>query len=120
MAKKASGDIISPIYEKEMKRQRAINRNKMIDRLVNKPRGLYTSIGFMVPSFVLSMVSSITGVVFYSLNLDHVGIFIGGGALFMFIGGLFDSKIANYMRFKSYIDKLDENGYAEIGRASCR
>src|SRR3712207_4369828 len=62
MAKKAGGDIISPIYEKEIKRQRSINRNKMIDRLVNKPRGLYTSIGFMVPSFILSMISSITGV----------------------------------------------------------
>ncbi|MDU5349833.1 MAG: 5-bromo-4-chloroindolyl phosphate hydrolysis family protein [Peptostreptococcus sp.] len=114
IASRAGESLIKPIYDKEIKRQKFINKNKLLDRLTIKPKGLYTSIGFMVPSFVLAVISFIVGVVFYSLSLGSYGVFVVGGLMFTGIGGIFASRILNCLNFKSYTDAIDENGYGQI------
>ena len=114
IASRAGESLIKPIYDKEIKRQKFINKNKLLDRLTIKPKGLYTSIGFMVPSFVLAVISFIVGVVFYSLSLGSYGVFVVGGLMFTGIGGIFANRILNCLNFKSYTDAIDENGYGQI------
>lgn len=114
IATKVGDGLIRPVYEKEIKRQKYINKNKLLDRLTIKPRGLYTSIGFMVPSFVLALVSFVVGIVFYTIPLQSYPVFFLAGAMFTGVGGVFTRKILNYMNFKSYTDALDENGYCQI------